>query len=64
MTKVKGFKITFDTDKNTKIPWTIKNFGNYQQLSNFDFGTGEKGVLKCVKCGVIHWKDLENDKSK
>jgi hypothetical protein len=55
----KGFKITYNKAKNAKTPWEITWTGDEQIISNIDFGNGDKPILKCVKCGVIHWKDLE-----
>jgi len=56
----KGLTITFDKAKN-KQPWEVKYIGIHQQLSNFDFGTGKIGILKCANCGCIHWKDFEEE---
>lgn len=56
---MKGFKITFDVKR--KQPWKVEYIGNRQQVSYFNFGTGDEPILKCVKCGAILWKDLEVD---
>ena len=53
----KGFSFTYDK-RRKDTPWRLKVYGDKQQVSYFNFGSG-KPKLTCVKCGVTHWKDLE-----
>jgi hypothetical protein len=53
----KGFKITYNPSKKARQPWKVEFTGSEQVVSNFDFGTGKEGILKCAKCGSVHWED-------
>lgn len=55
----KGFKITFDNSKKAKERWEFKWVGNEQGITNFDFGDGKTPILKCAKCGAVHWENLK-----